>query len=77
MRRLGDVPLVVQRGTERDPALGDDEADRRMQTAAGEGVDDQVLDRPELSFEHAAEAALVVVLLHATHVEVEVPELRP
>jgi hypothetical protein len=47
-----------------------------MQTSAGKGVDDQVLDRSELSLEHAAEAAVVVVLLHATHVEVEVPELR-
>src|SRR3989442_9592822 len=75
VRRLGDVPLVVQRGAECDPAFGDDAAERRMQAAAGEDVDDQVLDRPELSFEEAAEAALFVVLFHATDVEEQVTEL--
>src|SRR4029453_1578625 len=76
VRRLGDMPLVVQRGAERGPAFGHDEAERWMQTAAGEEVDEHILYRPELSFEHAAEATLLVVLFHATEAEVQIPELR-
>ena len=77
MGRLGAVQLAVQRETERDPALGHDVADRRMQAGTGEDVGDQILDRSELPFEHAAEAAILVVLFHATDIEEQVPVLCP
>src|SRR5262249_59478430 len=73
---FGDVPLVVQREAERDPTLGHDQAERRVQTAPGGHVDERVLDGPELSLEHAREAAVLVVLLHASEVEGQVAIIR-
>src|SRR5262245_43099856 len=65
VRRLRDVPLVVQREAECHPSFGHDDADRRVQTGTDEDIDDRVLEYPELSLEHAGEAALFVVLLYA------------
>src|SRR5215813_840732 len=76
VRRLRDVPLVVQRETECHAAFGHDDADRRVQTGTDEEIDERVLQRSELSLEHAGEAVLFVVLLYATEVEGQIAILR-
>jgi hypothetical protein len=76
VRRLGDVPLVVQREAERGSAFGHDLADRRVETGTGKDIDDDVLKGPELALEHALEAALLVVFVDATEVVGQIAILR-